>query len=199
MLGLRVLNHLILPTLKPQENSLAADKQNGSQLWALSLAMDSPMGCWQVPHQHKLHCCSDRKRLSQSAGCSDEFWESSLARIAFLVPTPPSPYSVTLHARNKTLGMWAMQSCSSKTPVQTTNTGHSFLHRASSEPLHPTPPWPQLPVLHTRTPALWAQKSRNKHLFSCHKHSQGPAKTISRWQNFAAPVNTLPLYDAFNH
>lgn len=34
MLGLRVLNHRILPTLKPQENSLAADKQ----LWKPTLS-----------------------------------------------------------------------------------------------------------------------------------------------------------------
>lgn len=42
MLGLRVLNHCILPTLKPQENSLAADKR----LWKLTLSF--------VPgHEHR--------------------------------------------------------------------------------------------------------------------------------------------------
>lgn len=89
--GLRVLNHCILSTLKPQENSLAADKQ----LWKPALGfvpcLEQCNRLLTVSHQHKPGCCNDRKCLSQSAGCLDEFWELSLARIAFLVPTPCLP------------------------------------------------------------------------------------------------------------
>lgn len=129
---------------------------------ALSLAMNSAMGCWQVSHQHKPGCCNDRKRLSQSAGCSDEFWELSLCAYSILgshtsLSSPLIRWPST--PGTKTLGMWAMQSCSSETPVQTTNTGVSLRLWASSEGLHPTPPWPRPPPC---TQSLWAQIVKKK-------------------------------------
>lgn len=95
-----------------------------------------------------------RKRLSQSAGCSDEFWELSLGRTAFLVPTPPSP----LLGWPSTPGTkpWECELCraAARTPVQTANTGKSLLRWTSSVMLRPTPPWPLLP--------LWSQIIMNQ-------------------------------------
>lgn len=146
---------------------------------ALSLAMNSAMGCWQVSHQHKPGCCNDRKRLSQSAGCSDEFWELSLCAYSILgshtsLSSPLIRWPST--PGTKTLGMWAMQSCSSETPVQTTNTGVSLRLWASSEGLHPTPPWPRPPPC---TQSLWAQIVKTR---ICFQIEARPGQTISWWQ-----------------
>lgn len=56
------------------------------------------------------------------------------------IPSPPSLELVTLHARNKTLGMWTMPSSSMETPAQTTGTERTSYAKPSSEPLLPTPP-----------------------------------------------------------
>ena len=161
MLGLRVLNHYILPTLKPQENSLAADKH----LWKPTLGF--------VPGHEQRNGLLTGFSSTQAALLQRQeafvsisrllgwilFWVEPCEHSILSSHTSLPPYSLTLHARNKTLRMWAMRRCSSETPVQTTNTGKSLLRWASSEPLHPTPPWPWLSMLHIHTPALWARKS----------------------------------------
>lgn len=159
MLGLRVLNHCILPSLKLQKNSLAADKR----LWKPTLGYfpgnehRSRLLTGFPPQQEAMtgSVCLDQQVAQMNSGS----W--AFACIAFLVPKPPSPYTVTLHARNKTLGMWAMQSCSSETPVQTTSTGKSLLRWG----LRLSPairPHPDLGCPHRDTPALWAKINRKR-------------------------------------
>lgn len=143
-----------------------------------------PMGCWQVSHQCEPARCNDRKRLSPSAGrpgpiLGVEPWAHSILRSHTALPL----YSVTLHARNKTLGMWGMWSRSSETPVQTNQRGaNPPTPGPHLKPLHPTPPWPRPIAGCTATSVCTKTKKQNICV--------GLAVNISRRQAIAA-VNNL--------
>lgn len=139
--------------------------------------MTCTMGYWQLSHQHEPYCCNDRKYLTLSAGWLSEFWESSLTGKEFVVPSTPSPYAVTVRTRNKTLGMWTMQSCSVDTPVRRANTRQILLRLVLSQPPHPTPPWPRLPLCPPETQPVFLPQALTQ---------VSSVRPISRWQPFTA-------------
>lgn len=60
-------------------------------------------------------------------------------------------------------------------------------------------PRPDLSCLHTHTHyGTVGAKNQETSIMSQALTQAGTAKTISRWQTFAALTNTFPLYDAFN-
>lgn len=123
MLGSGALNDYVLPTIKPQENSLAADKQ----LWKPPLvAADrflintncaAAMTGGVVPISRSLWGILGVERCAYSI----------LSSHTTLPPTTRWP----LHSVNQTQGMWGMQGSSLETPVQTNNAGQRLLCRAA--------------------------------------------------------------------
>lgn len=155
-------------------------------------------GCSQVSHQHQLLCCNDRKRLFLSAGCSDEFWKLSLAGIAFLVPTPPSPYLVTIHKGTKP---WECELCRAaalrhlfRQPTQ------GKLSYAGSRLSHCIRPHPDLGYLNIYAQELHAQKWGDKRRFSSpHKPHQSSFKVELHLQSSANVLWTHIIKSSHTH
>lgn len=199
MLGLRVLNHCILSTLKPQENSLAADKQ----LWKPTLGF--------VPgHEQRNGLLTGFS--STQAGLLQ--WQEAFVSISrflgWILGVELRMHSIlSSHTSLPQLGDPPRQEQNpgnvSYAGLQLGDTCSDNQHRgkasyAGARRSHCFRPRPDLgPPPYTHSITVGTKVKIQASVFMSQALTQARrAKIISRWQTFAALTNTFLLYDVFN-